>query len=362
MPRKRRSNEVFTMSFLDTIACGFGATVLVYLIISASSHPYSHPGASRTLAEVRLLERDVADGRQDLVELRNTLEELERRVVEARGRGDDADVQVRRTREELARFDAEALSRTSDVEKLKSDVEALEKELERLRAAASEQGTSARSFAGEGSRQYLTGLKLGGDRVLFLLDTSASMLDETIVNVIRRRNMDPARRQQAPKWQRALATVEWLAAQLDVHGRFQVYAFDAGARSILAGTDGQWQEVIGGDRLDAAITALKQLVPGGGSSLENAFAAVAGLDPLPDNIYLITDSLPTLAEKPGRDAVVSARDRLEYFNDAVEELPGGIPVNVVLLPFEGDPMAASAYWKLAVRTGGSYIAPASDWP
>jgi hypothetical protein len=46
-----------------------------------------------------------------------------------------------------------------------------------------------KGFIGNGDRQYLTGLKVGGDRILFLVDASASMMDETVVNVIRLRNM-----------------------------------------------------------------------------------------------------------------------------------------------------------------------------
>ena len=42
--------------------------------------------------------------------------------------------------------------------------------------------------------------------------------------------------------------------------------------------------------------------------------------------------------------------------------PRGVPVNTILFPMEGAPMAASAYWKLAMATRGSYLAPASDWP
>jgi len=35
---------------------------------------------------------------------------------------------------------------------------------------------------------------------------------------------------------------------------------------------------------------------------------------------------------------------------------------VILAPMEGDPMAASALWQLAVSTRGSFLAPARDWP
>ena len=33
-----------------------------------------------------------------------------------------------------------------------------------------------------------------------------------------------------------------------------------------------------------------------------------------------------------------------------------------LFPIEGDPMAASAFWKLALATRGSFMSPAKDWP
>jgi hypothetical protein len=59
---------------------------------------------------------------------------------------------------------------------------------------------------------------------------------------------------------------------------------------------------------------------------------------------------------------VSGRDRQKLFNQARDKLPRGIPVNVILAPMEGDPMAASALWQLAVSTRGSFLAPARDWP
>ena len=47
----------------------------------------------------------------------------------------------------------------------------------------------------------------------------------------------------------------------------------------------------------------------------------------------------------------AGQQRLKLFGQAVDELRRGIPVNVILFPMEGDPMAASSYWKLAIGTG-----------
>ena len=75
-------------------------------------------------------------------------------------------------------------------------------------------GDKVRQFLGDGNRQYLTGLVLGGERVMILVDGSASMLADTVVNAVRRRNMEPERRVESPKWQWTVRTVEWLLAQL----------------------------------------------------------------------------------------------------------------------------------------------------
>jgi hypothetical protein len=59
---------------------------------------------------------------------------------------------------------------------------------------------------------------------------------------------------------------------------------------------------------------------------------------------------------------VDGRERLKLYSDAVSKLPRDMPVNVIMFPMEGDPMAAAAFWNLARSTGGSYLSPSRDWP
>ena len=61
------------------------------------------------------------------------------------------------------------------------------------------------------------------------------MMDESVVNVIRLRNMPEVRRMAAPKWRRTVATVDWLTSQLPAKSQFQVYAFNTQARPLVAG-------------------------------------------------------------------------------------------------------------------------------
>jgi hypothetical protein len=208
----------------------------------------------------------------------------------------------------------------------------------------------------------LTGLNLGGRNILILLDTSASMLAEELVNIIRLRNMDDSVKREAAKWRRTVNTVDWLTAQLPINSEFQLYGFNTEVKPVLKGTEGSWLKVSDKGLLDNVAEALQALVPSGGTSLENAVLSVLEMSPMPDNIFLITDGLPTQGTSPPRSSKVSGRDRMQLFERAIGQLPRSIPVNIILAPMEGDPLAASAYWQLAQLTAGSFLSPSEDWP
>jgi hypothetical protein len=59
---------------------------------------------------------------------------------------------------------------------------------------------------------------------------------------------------------------------------------------------------------------------------------------------------------------IDGEGRLKLFERALGKLPPGVPVNVILLPMEGDPLAPGAFWTLARRTNGAFLSPARDWP
>ena len=65
----RRRVEVFSLSFLDVICCGFGAVILFYTIISAQSGIERTRKAEDLAAEVSRLEEEVIRGARNLVEL-----------------------------------------------------------------------------------------------------------------------------------------------------------------------------------------------------------------------------------------------------------------------------------------------------
>ena len=363
--RRNRKFDTFSLSFLDCMSCGFGAVVLFFMIISATMTIRQDELNKKLSDRADSLKVEVSAGELNLVELRNRIDETEKEKVEAQGLARRIVALLEQKREELARMDKDTTSQEDHINKLKADLKQLEEANRRLAAASatpSDLGTRIRQIEGEGQRQYLTGMKVGGERVMILLDTSASMLDENIVNVIRRRNMPDAQKIRAPKWQRALRTVEWVVAQFEPTTRFQIVSFNTQAISVLPDTDGEWLDASDPEVVESAMTATRRLVPQNGTSLHHPFAAARSMNPPPDNIFLIVDSLPTQGESPPSRETVSGRVRLRNFNQALGALPGNVPVNVILFPMVGDAAASTAYWRLAQQTNGSYMSPARDWP
>ena len=364
MARKRNRNfSTFSVSFLDVMSCGFGATVLVFLMLDHASEVHSQEFNRDLLSEVNFLDKEVTEGIRDLAELRNTIALVDQTVVEAQGRAREIIEEIKRREEELAELDKDSLAASDHVNRLMADIRSLEEELRRLQQEGEQaQGEDVRRFLGDGDRQYLTGLKLGGRRVLVLLDASSSMLDRSLEYIIRMRNMSADAQRRAPKWQGAIDIVDWLTAQLPESSDYQVYLFNTSAKAALPETAGEWLDVGDSDQLEAVVEAVRNSLPSGGTSLANAFSHIATLDPKPDNIYLITDGLPTQGKTPAMGGTVNGRSRLRHFTEAVRSLPRGVPVNVILAPMEGDPMAASAFWQLAQTTNGAFLAPSKDWP
>jgi hypothetical protein len=338
--------------------CGFGAVVLLVLVVNANtvrSRNRLHEDLRARVEELRL-EAGAAGA---------YLERLQKQRRERQRQEETLRAELAEAEEEQARLGAKLSGQEKQLRAMRSANRELAGRLKgeaarekELAAVPGQSGRQLRRFAGEGRRQYLTGLKLGGKRILILVDGSASMLATDVVNVIRLRNMDRQARAASSKWRQVQATVAWLAANLPPESRMQLIVFGPEVRNL---SKGKWLET-GGENAGKALVRMARLLPGGGTNLEAAFAAAAALSPRPDNIILLTDGLPTFrGDAPGTGSV-SGKKRRKFFQRAVRKLPSGVPVNTILFPMEGDPRAALLYWQLGVATHGTMFTPTTDWP
>jgi hypothetical protein len=334
----RRQFNVFNLSFLDVISCGFGAVILFFMIINTQSKTRSDQANVELQAESQLLEERIFDEQKKLVVLKNTIDQMDAENVIIQGSVNDLAKKIEDLLREIEFLENNSVASVADINQLQSDVKQLE----------------------EANKRMMSQMERASS-VLFLVDSSTSMLGRTYVNVIRYRNMSDQMKVKAPKWRQVVNSVDWLTTRLKPGTKFQIYAFNEDAQTIINGSDGDWIEVKDGTEVDSAIQDLKSVVPDKGTSLVNAFSQINQLSPRPDNIFLITDGLPTQGKRKPIREMIRPEQRLSFFEQALRELPP-VPVNVLLFPIDGDPFAAEAYWRLAIRSRGSFMAPASDWP
>jgi hypothetical protein len=362
---KRRSLNVFSLSFIDCICCGLGAIILLFVIANARSTSQRHQVAHDLRAEVDRVEKEVLEAQKRLAQARNTIEKIERETVKTQGLSREVIKTMEQKVIEVAFYENETQATKVHIHRLKADLRSLEQGLSRLEGGGQpgeDYGSKLRPFRGQGDRQYLTDLKMGGKHIFVLVDVSASMLDDTIVGIIRRRNLPESLRLTSGKWRQVVSSVDWLSTQLPQSAKFQVYFFNETAIPAIPGTENRWLDAGDIKQLDEVVRRMKQTVPEKGTSLHRAFEAFRLMNPAPDNIFLLTDGLPTMAADRPWGSRVSGEARLKLFNEAVRLLPSRVPVNIILYPMEGDPGAASAFWRLATFTGGSFLCPSRDWP
>ncbi|MEY3712963.1 MAG: hypothetical protein RL321_583 [Pseudomonadota bacterium] len=362
----RRRVEVFSLSFLDVICCGFGAVILFYTIISAQSGIERTRKAEDLAAEVSRLEDEVIRGARNLVELRSSLQRTEDETVSATSRATQLIEELQRKREESFIYDSTTLAKRERIEKLKADVKALEESARRLEASAKvETPRAERAGAGKSlaSRRYITGLTLKGKRILVLFDRSSSMLDDDLVNILRLRNSAAATQTAAPKWRRAGDIGAWLISEIPASSQFQFYVFNTSIEPLLNGTDGEWLSGNDDSLREKMLSSLGQLAPVGGTSLINALQATRSMRIPPDQIVLVTDGLPTQgATPPALRRYVDAAARAKLFDEAIRGINRNVPIDVILLPMKGDVPAPHRFWGLARQTKGAFVMPSPDWP
>src|SRR5512144_2285219 len=105
MAIRRRKFDIFSMSFLDTICCAFGALVLLYMILNAVGTKSAEKSNADLHAEVNKLEEQVLQGYSDLVVLRNSLRTTETEAERAEGLSARALEEKEKLQQQLAEAD-----------------------------------------------------------------------------------------------------------------------------------------------------------------------------------------------------------------------------------------------------------------
>lgn len=338
------------------MSCGLGAIVLVFLLVKDNVEPAA-PEAARLQSDLRSLAERQRALRDD--------------IRTATDRRRTADRRLQTVSRELSDALEEAETRGETAAEKRRRIAALEEEIRNIDPAET---ADVIETPEAGEERYLIGLGVEGRKVGILVDRSASMTDETLLDVIRRKNAPDAEKQAGPKWQRTKAIVRWLLARLPAEAEVSVVTYGAAAGDL--GGRG-WKSGRDAAALEAVLRALDAIVPTGATNLHAGLKAIYAQQPT--NVYVVTDGLPTQGASGykslnpfaacsalwGGAGTISGDCRRALFRHTVNEAkpPAGLAaLNVILLPIEGDPEAAVEYWLWTAASGGLLITPAETWP
>lgn len=178
MRNKRRPIEVFSLSFLDVISCGFGAIILL-LVLTLALEPATLVRITADLSERvetaessreqlviqgQNLNRELTEKREELTKIRQGLDRLnqERQSIQ------DKNLQVQTRTNKQALFQDE----------LESVLQALNEEMKNL--------LSQPEYRPPAKEATIGGIPVDSEYIIFIIDTSGSMLRAAWPAVIRK--------------------------------------------------------------------------------------------------------------------------------------------------------------------------------
>jgi hypothetical protein len=352
--RKHRKTEGFNLAFLDIMSCGLGAIILVFMLVKHN--------VDNSVLETELLTADLARLQAQQKDLRS---------------------QIKTTKNQKSSIESTISSVSKDIEAIRATLQEVQN---RAAAQQDKKATLEEQIKNfeipktpdvveipkQGEQEYLIGLRVEGPKIGILVDSSSSMTDQRLIEIIRRKNGTEASKKAGPKWLRTKEIVKWLLARVPLNSQVAVVAFSKNSKIL---SPNQWTAGNNAGGMATILTNLDHVVPNGPTNLEAGLQAMAKIGA--SNVYLITDGLPTLGDSSykslnpfadcsalwGASTTISGECRSRLFRHTVSavKLAGAI-VNTILLPIEGDPDAANEYWLWTSSTKGLLISPAVGWP
>ena len=167
MARRRKDIQAFSLSFLDCICCGFGAIILL-LVLSKIYEPVVVEEAEQDLMKL------IALLQQELFEIRGTTTILDRTLNEVKVEATASKIELGELEGDLSKIrgqykaSKENEDETIDVGELRAARQRLSEEQKRLQP-----------YYRRPDEDAVAGIPVDSEYVIFVIDTSGSMLDSS---------------------------------------------------------------------------------------------------------------------------------------------------------------------------------------
>lgn len=336
------------------MSCGLGAIILVFMLVKHHVDDSS--------VELDHLKNDIQQLEQKKQKAQQALKNVEDQLAENAAQENTAKKNLEEKKSLLAATSSNMATTAQTLESLKSAIK-------NIKVSKTDDLIATQP---ENEQHYLLGLKVEGQKIAILVDNSASMTDEKLIDIIKTKNGSINAKQRAKKWIRTKKVVKWLLARLPKKSDVLTVAFSEKAKNL--GHKG-WAKANDSSTITAILADLNTLIPEGATNLQHGLQIINKYTPT--HLYIITDGLPTQGESQykslnpfarcsslsGNSNIISGECRVKLFRQTItESAPKNVQVNVILLPLEGDPDAINQYWNWTAATGGLVLSPAGNWP
>ncbi len=159
MKRKQKTLDIFNLSFLDVISCGFGAVVLLVLISNNAKNPPAEGAV------------DVQGLLNQVISLENGIKKLEEQIRDQQKTNIDQQGISKQLQRATQNLNTSLATKTIEDKKLNSDLEGLSLVQSSLKRSSITPATTTTTRDEE-----VGGIPVDSDYVIFIVDTSGSML------------------------------------------------------------------------------------------------------------------------------------------------------------------------------------------
>jgi hypothetical protein len=340
---KKREINLSSLAFIDVMACGLGAVILLFFILDFDD------------AEIEKVSQP--PGIEEPIEHDSLIKQYHQLALE------------KKDREKTILSSAKDLS-----EKM---IKLLELEVPLVLARIDPQKNEKVPILDDLSNQpgKLIGISLAGEKILVVLDTSASMAHDKLIDIIvGLSDVSGERLANGEKWRQAKRVGQWLIQNAPETSEVRVLSY----ADIITFSHESWTTPA--IALEQFSKLKEEVNPKFGTSLGIALEHIERNGYRPSDIYLITDGLPTLPgaedsvgkirqignecfRRDKKNSYVDGDCRRKLFVSAASRFQRNSTarLHVILLPLEGDPEAAPNYQHWANQSGGTLFAPAQSW-
>jgi len=354
MKKKNRQID-FSLSFLDIMACGLGAVIIIFVLLKDKSINKNNETEFEKLLKII----ETKEFNKNNLELERNL--INKKINDENRRISDLNLERKKIVDQITSINREIEENKDNVNELQQIIKKnpLKKKIDIVK---NEKNYEA---------NYIVGLNVRGKKIVILLDSSASMTDEKLIDIIKRKNSNNNEKLVGPKWKRANKIAKWIISRSPEQSSISLIKFNENAKYIHK------KVFLKKNKKDvvSVINGIDKIVPTGSTNLYSALKLASNINPT--NIYLITDGLPTKGDPSfvsfnplskcnsiiGKSKNISGECRKILFRKTINTINlNEAEVNIILLPLEGDPEASPEFWNWSSASSGMLISPARNWP